>query len=95
MAAALRETLRPTDLAFRSGGDEFVAVLPHAGRTEGEALCARVQAMLQRRAGSPGSTVSVSAGIAELKPDDDGVSLFERSERALRQAKQAGKGTAA
>lgn len=95
VADALRETLRPTDLAFRSGGDEFAAILPHAGRIEGEALYARVQATLRRRSDSPTSAVSLSAGIAELKPDDDGVSLFERSERALQRAKQAGKGTAA
>jgi diguanylate cyclase (GGDEF)-like protein len=95
VAEALHETLRPTDLAYRSGGDEFAAILPHAGRIEGEALYARVQATLRRQPDSPTPAVSLSAGIAELKPDDDGVSLFERSERALQRAKQTGKGTAA
>ena len=47
------------------------------------------------RPARPPPAVSVSAGIAELKPDDDGVSLFERAERALQRAKEAGKGTAA
>ena len=70
-------------------------ILPGAGRIEGEALYARVQGTLRRQADSPTPAVSLSAGIAELKPDDDGVSLFERSERALQRAKQAGKGTAA
>ena len=44
VAEVLRETLRPDDLAYRSGGDEFAAILPDAGRIEGEALYARVQA---------------------------------------------------
>ncbi len=95
VAEVLREALRPADLAFRCGGDEFAAILPHGGRIEGEALYARVQATMRRQSVPPTGAVSLSAGIAELKPDDDGVSLFERSERALQRAKQAGKGTAA
>ena len=88
----LRETARPDDLTFRSGGDEFAVIMPEARRIDGEALYARLQGTLDR---STGSGLTLSAGIAELKPDDDGVSLFERAERALRRAKEAGKGTAA
>jgi PleD family two-component response regulator len=39
--------------------------------------------------------VSLSGGIAELRPDDDGLGLLERAEQALHHAKEAGKGTAA
>ena len=70
-------------------------MLPDSGRIEAEATFARVQASLRRLPGTPGFVPSLSAGIAELKPDDDGVSLFERAERALRRAKETGKGTAA
>jgi diguanylate cyclase (GGDEF)-like protein len=95
IAELLRETMRPADLAYRSGGDEFTVILPDAGRIEGEALYARLQATLRRSADSPMRDIGLSAGIAELKQDDDGVSIYERAERALQRAKAAGKGTAA
>ena len=94
VANLLRESAGPSGLAFRSGGDAFAVILPDSGRIDAEALFARLQATLHRP-GAPGPGLSLSAGIAELKPDDDGVSLFERAERALHRAKESGKGTAA
>ncbi|WP_411276802.1 diguanylate cyclase domain-containing protein [Gaiella sp.] len=97
IAALLCEPRLPRERVFRCGGDEFAVVLPSAGRIDAEATFARVQASLGRLPRALGFTPSLSAGIAELKPDDDGVSLFERAERALRHAKatRKGKGTAA
>jgi diguanylate cyclase len=34
----------------------------------------------------------LSAGVAELRPEDDGRSFFERADEALYRAKEAGKG---
>ena len=38
-------------------------------------------------------TVHLSAGVAELLPDDDAISFFERADEALYRAKGSGKGT--
>lgn len=89
----LREAIGPADIACRTGGDEFGVILPGSSRIDAEGLFARVQATLRRRPPSPGPVLvgqglSLSAGIAELKPDDDGVSLYERAERALTLDKQ-------
>lgn len=95
IADLLRTTIRSEDIACRIGGDAFAVILPAAQRIDAEGLFAQVQATLRRRPQSLGPTLSLSAGIAELDPADDGVSLYERADRALLRAKQAGKGRAA
>ncbi len=82
VAEMILDSIQPTDLACRIGGDEFGVILPESGRIDGEALVARLQATLSRLS-APIGPASMSAGVAELKPDDDGVSLFERAQRAL------------
>ena len=42
MARALREALRPDDMVARYGGDEFVAILPGAGVSEGAWVAERI-----------------------------------------------------
>ena len=41
-----------------------------------------------------GGKLYLSAGVAELRPDDDAVSFFQRADDALYRAKEGGKGRA-
>jgi diguanylate cyclase (GGDEF)-like protein len=95
LADVLRETVGPADRACRTGGDEFAVALPGSGRIEAEIMLARVQATLARRPAVSDLKVGLTAGVAELEADDDGVSLFERAMTALRRAKGEATGTAA
>ena len=92
VAERLRSVARTADIVCRWGGDEFAVILPESTLTDAEGLFARILATLQRRPPEHVERLGISGGIAELRPDDDSISLFERAEEALRRAKNDGKG---
>ena len=94
-ADRLREAVRSADVACRVGGDEFAVILPESDLTEAEQLYRRIQDAVAERPIGQAGTVSLSAGIAELRPDDDPTRFFERADDALYRAKGRGKGQVA
>lgn len=87
----LRDEIRDTDLAVRSGGDEFVVLLPHTTSPEASAFAGRVLAHLDRLA-DRGLVVSVSMGVATLHPalGRSLDSLLEQADQATYRAKRSG-----
>jgi diguanylate cyclase (GGDEF)-like protein len=90
-ASLVRGAAREADVAYRAGGDAFAVILPESARIDAEGLFARVLAAVRRHQ----TGLTLSGGIAELQPDDDALTLYERAEGALHRAKAVGKGTAA
>jgi diguanylate cyclase (GGDEF)-like protein len=91
VGARIRSVVRSTDIAARVGGDEFAVILPESERAEAELLAARIaKAVAGARAPKTGA-LTISAGVAELGPDDEARELFERADEALYQAKTATK----
>lgn len=88
----VRRIARGTDLACRVGGDEFAVVMPESGLEDGVRLSERVQSAVSSPALLQVGTLEVSAGVAELGPDDDARSLFGHADRALSRAKAEGRG---
>lgn len=85
-ADVLRAVARRGDIAARYAGDEFVLVAFHAGRKEAEVILRRLFASLKQ------AGLACSAGVA-LFPlhASDAPTLFAAADRALYEAKQAGK----
>jgi diguanylate cyclase (GGDEF)-like protein len=91
-AERVRDVVRSVDIACRVGGDEFAIILPESTLAEAELLYRRLQAALSARSVGQAGTLALSAGVAELQPEDDSVAFFQRADDALYRAKEAGKG---
>ena len=92
VAERLQSVVRSADIACRVGGDEFAVILPESKLGDAEQLYRRVQFAVGAHQIGPFDRLHLSAGIAQLRSDDDATSFFERADEALYQAKEAGKG---
>jgi diguanylate cyclase (GGDEF)-like protein len=91
-AGRIRSVVRSADIACRIGGDEFAVVLPESSLDDAEQLYRRIQNEVSARPIGQIGKVFLSAGVGELRPEDDAVTFFERADHALYRAKSAGKG---
>lgn len=92
VAERLRSVVRGADVACRIGGDEFAVILPEASLPDAERLYGRIENAIASGLTAGGVRLHVSAGVAELGPKDDAVSLFQRADEALYRSKAGGKG---
>ncbi len=95
VAERVRDVVRSADVACRVGGDEFAVILPESSVQDADQLYRRLQAAVSSRPVGHAGPLHLSAGVTELRSDDDAVSFFQRADEALYRAKGAGKGDAA
>ena len=91
-AERVREAVRSADIPCRVGGDEFAVVLPESSTHDADQLYHRLRGAVSSRPVGQAGRLFVSAGIAEIQPDDDPTTFFERADEALYRAKELGKG---
>ena len=92
VAERVQSVVRGADIACRVGGDEFAVILPESTLGDAEQLYRRVQLAVASRPLGPFERIHLSAGLAELRPEDDAKIFFERADEALYRAKETGKG---
>jgi diguanylate cyclase (GGDEF)-like protein len=92
VAERVRDVVRTADVACRVGGDEFAVILPESSLEDADQLYRRILNAVSARPLGQAGKLYLSAGVAELRPEDDPVSFFQRADDALYRAKEAGKG---
>ncbi|MEK6274130.1 MAG: sensor domain-containing diguanylate cyclase [Actinomycetota bacterium] len=90
-AERMREVVRSADIACRVGGDEFAVILPESTLKDADQLYSRLQKAVSARPVGQAGPLTISAGVAELQPDDDAIAFFQRADHALYGAKERGK----
>lgn len=97
VARCLTENTKGRDTAARYGGEEFAVILPatpaDAGMKLGDQIRRSVQTkkVIKRSTGATLGTITMSLGVAELRPGEDASLLIERADAALYAAKRAGR----
>ncbi|HVG23102.1 MAG TPA: GGDEF domain-containing protein [Thermoanaerobaculia bacterium] len=96
LCGCVRETVRPTDIVARYGGDEFVVILPHTdlggAQAVAERILRRVRALTIPTDEEGAIQCSVSIGLAEYHRDDAVANdLVRRADERLYTSKRSGK----
>lgn len=97
LSARLRHNLRFYDTPFRYGGEEFVIILSNTDAHEAPLVARRICHLISDQPFTVDEdldiTITVSAGIASLRNDDDakGISILRRADQNLLRAKSEGR----
>jgi diguanylate cyclase len=89
-----KEALRPTDVIARFGGEEFVIILPDTGMDEAVKVMTRVQRHLTKNFfmhDNQRLLITFSAGVALRGEGEGAEAMISRADKALYQAKEAGR----
>ncbi len=93
VSSILRSNLRRTDTMIRFGGDEFLGVFPETSQASCLNYAERVMERIRDTVISRNLKLSISIGIAEAESGDRVLNeLIDRADRALYDAKAAGRG---
>ncbi|RMG12035.1 MAG: GGDEF domain-containing protein [Deltaproteobacteria bacterium] len=94
IADLARELCRETDSVVRYGGEEFLLLLPKTGREGARQLADRLRRRVAHHVVTTEEgaiTVTLSAGVAEVQPEEEAQSLLARADAALYLAKRRGR----
>jgi diguanylate cyclase (GGDEF)-like protein len=87
----LSASQRGSDLAMRWGGEEFLVLLPDVGLAGARTFAERVRENVQNLVISDAGRITISAGVAELRGEEDAAAALARADVNLYRAKANGR----
>lgn len=94
IANMLKKSLRDTDFVCRYGGEEFVILFPQTTIETASELLEKSRHRIKSipfKFKNTSISITISAGVACFNAEDNNISVFERADRALYQAKDNGR----
>ena len=92
LGRVINSTIRASDFAARTGGDEFMIILPATDRDGAIVLAEKLRAEIERAEVAGLGRISASLGVAALPADAaDADDLLRKADRALYAAKKQGR----
>lgn len=91
LVSVVHSRIRPSDVVFRWGGEEFAVLASSAGYRGAERLAENLREAVARHSFAGAGTVTVSAGVAEHAPGESPEDWFRRLDGALYSAKATGR----
>jgi diguanylate cyclase (GGDEF)-like protein len=91
-ANVVRKSIRGSDVGVRTGGDEFLVLLPRGGADDARVLAERLHhAMAAQGRSEPHSAITASFGVAAWRPGRTAEQVLEAADGMLYAAKRAGR----
>lgn len=91
VSKTVSENIRPIDIAFRWGGEEFLIICPNTLINDSYALAEKIRIAIKNTFISEKSQLTISLGITDFSENDSKLSWFKRVDYGLSQAKKTGK----
>ena len=91
LAALLQARIRKLDTLFRTGGEEFLVLLPDTSGAGAMVLADKLRLAVAQAALSEGRAVTISIGVGELRDDESGDAWLRAVDEARYAAKNVGR----
>lgn len=91
LATIFQNNLRFTDKAFRTGGEEFLILMPRTREKEAYKIAERLRREIELAEIISGETMTISVGAAQLHQGEDWQQWVKRTDEHLYEAKRLGR----
>ncbi len=91
IALRVEKTIRDMDISSRWGGEEFLILCPMSDLQQTKKLAERLNQAIAAEDFADMGHISCSCGVAQYQQDESFIQWFDRADKALYQAKSAGR----